>query len=258
MQTGIGVLFAGAVALGALRSRALTQGGALAAWIVGACVFGAGSWSYAAVLFAFFIPSTLLSRLGRGRKRRLVDIGKTGARDAGQVLANGGIAAACAVGAAALHQPALAAAFAGAFAAASADTWGTEIGTLLKAPPRSILTLKPLPAGLSGGVTAGGTLAEIAGACAVAGVAAALGIGAWWVIAAGGFAGALADSVLGASLQELRFCPQCERRCEVDPHVCGTPTVLVRGASWMSNDAVNACATAAGALAAGCLTALAR
>lgn len=258
MQTGIGVLFAGAVALGALRSRALTRSGALAAWIVGACVFGAGSWSYAAVLFAFFIPSTLLSRLGRARKQRLVDIGKTGARDGGQVLANGGVAAACALAAAALHQPALAAAFAGAFAAASADTWGTEIGTLLKAPPRSILTLRPLPAGLSGGVTPGGTLAELAGACAVAGVAAALGIGPWWAVAAGGFAGALADSVLGASLQELRFCPRCERRCETDPHVCGTPTELVRGASWMSNDAVNACATAAGALAAGCMAAFAR
>ena len=255
MHSGIGVLFAGAVALGALRARALSRSGALGAWIVGACVFGAGAWSYAAVLFAFFIPSTLLSRLGRARKKRLVDIGKTGARDGGQVLANGGIAAACAVGAAALHQPALAAAFAGAFAAASADTWGTEIGTLLKAPPRSILTLRPLAPGLSGGITAGGTLAEIAGACAVAGVAAAVGIGAWWAVAAGGFAGAVADSLLGASLQELRYCPACKRNCETDPHVCGTPTRLVRGASWMNNDTVNACATAAGALVAGCLAA---
>lgn len=258
MQIAIGVVFAGAVALGAFRARALTVSGAAAAWIVGACAFGAGSWSFAAVLFAFFIPSTLLSRLGRARKRRLVDIGKTGARDAGQVFANGGVAAACAVAAAALRQPALAAAFAGAFAAASADTWGTEIGTLLKAQPRSILTLRPLPAGLSGGVTLGGTLAEAAGACAVAGAAAALGIGPWWAIAAGGFAGALADSLLGASLQELRYCPACERRCETNPHVCGAPTRLIRGAAWMSNDAVNACATAAGALAAGCLAAFVR
>lgn len=255
MQILAGVLFAGAVALAAYRARALSRGGAAAAWIVGACIFAAGAWSYAAVLFAFFIPSTLLSRIGRARKRRLVDIGKAGSRDAWQVFANGGIAAGCAIVAAASHDRIVAAAFAGAFAAASADTWGTEIGTLLKGKPRSILTLRPMPAGLSGGITAAGTLAEAAGACAVGLAAWAMGVALWWPVAAGGFAGALADSLLGASLQELRYCPACERSCETDPHVCGTRTTLVRGARWMNNDAVNLCATAVGALTAGLLAA---
>lgn len=250
-QALIGAAFAGAVALLAWRARALTIDGALAAWIVGACVFGAGGWAYAAVLFAFFIPSTLLSRVGRARKRELTDIGKHGARDARQVVANGGVAALCAVLSAATHAPPIAAAFAGAFAAASADTWGTEIGTLAKMPPRSILTFKPLAPGISGGVTAAGTLAEIAGACAVGLTAWALGAGSWWIVAAGGCIGALADSILGASLQELRYCQQCRRECETDPHFCGSVTVLRRGAPWMSNDAVNACASAIGALAAG-------
>jgi uncharacterized protein (TIGR00297 family) len=254
VQTLIGIVFAGAVALAALRSRALTKTGALAAWIVGACVFGAGSWKYAAVLFAFFIPSTLLSRFGRSRKRNLVDIGKTGARDAFQVLANGGIAALCAVLSAQTHNPAIAAAFAGAFAAASADTWGTELGTLAGAQPRSILTLAPIAAGLSGGVTLAGTAAEAAGAIVVGLVAFALGIGQWWVIAAAGVAGAFADSILGASGQELRYCPVCARACETDPHVCGTATRRIRGAPWLGNDAVNVCATATGALVAALLT----
>lgn len=249
-----GIAFAGAVALAAWRLRALTASGALAAWVVGACVFGAGGWPYAAVLFAFFIPSTLLSRIGRARKRELVDIGKHGARDARQVLANGGIGAICAVAAAAAHAHAIAAAFAGAFAAASADTWGTEIGTLVRQKPRSILTFKPLATGLSGGVTLAGTLAELAGACAVALVAWALGVGALWIVAMAGFAGALVDSLLGASAQELRYCPDCRRECETDPHVCGSATVVRRGLPWMSNDAVNACATAAGALVGFCLS----
>lgn len=255
-QALAGIALAGAVALAAWRLRSLTASGAIAAWIVGSCVFASGGWAYAAVLFAFFIPSTLLSRVGRARKRELVDIGKHGARDAGQVAANGGIAAVCAVLAAATHLHALAAAFAGAFAAASADTWGTEIGTLAKMRPISILTFKPLAAGLSGGVTLAGTLAEIAGACAVGAVAWAFGIGAWWCIAAAGTAGAIADSVLGASLQELRYCPRCSRACETNPHACGSPTALLRGAPWMSNDAVNACATAVGALTAALLIAL--
>lgn len=252
-QAAIGTLLAGAVALAARRARALTASGAFAAWIVGGLVFGAGGWAYAAVLFSFFLPSTLLSRIGRARKRSLVDIGKHGPRDAGQVVANGGMAALCAVLAAATHAHAIAAAFAGAFAAASADTWGTEIGTLAAAPPRSILTFKPLPPGLSGGVTLAGTLAQGAGALAVGLPAWVLGIGPWWVLAAAGFAGALADSLLGASLQELRYCPRCERTCETDPHACGAPTLLRRGWPWMSNDAVNACASAVGALAAGWL-----
>lgn len=253
MQVLAGVALAALTALVAWRARALTPGGALAAFIVGACVFGAGGWPYAAVLFAFFIPSTLLSRIGKARKRELVDTGKHGARDAWQVFANGGVAAFCALLSLG-HAVPFAAAFAGAFAAASADTWGTEIGTLAKMPPRSILTFKPVPAGLSGGVTAAGTLAEIAGALGVALVAWALGAGAWWVIAAGGVAGALADSVIGASAQELRYCPQCERECETDPHACGTRTILRRGAPWISNDTVNACATAIGAITAGALS----
>lgn len=257
-QAVLGASLAGVVALAAWRARALSASGALAAWVVGACAFAAGGWPYAAVLFAFFIPSTLLSRVGRTRKRSLVDVGKHGARDGWQVVANGGVAALCAVLAAAAHALPLAAAFAGAFAAASADTWGTEIGTLVKAPPRSILTLRPLPAGLSGGITPAGTLAEIAGACMVGFVAWGLGVAPWWCIAAGGVAGAFADSILGASAQELRYCPQCERRCETDPHVCGSATRLVRGAPWMSNDAVNACATLTGALVAGWLALAAR
>jgi len=60
---------AAAVALSAARAKALNRSGALAAWAVGTCVFAAGGWPYAAVLFAFFIPSTLLSRAGRARKR---------------------------------------------------------------------------------------------------------------------------------------------------------------------------------------------
>jgi uncharacterized protein (TIGR00297 family) len=207
----------------------------------------------------------LLSRLGRARKRALTDIAKGGARDALQVLANGGVAAACAV----VWQQHLslhwAAAFAGAFAAATADTWGTEVGTLARRPPRSIVTFRPIATGLSGGVTLPGTLAEIAGA---------LWLGLWGVggimlaylhalaperldlsglaplvlaVPVGGIAGALLDSLLGATVQELRSCPSCERACEGDVHACGTATRRIRGIPGVTNDAVNLAATLAGA-----------
>jgi uncharacterized membrane protein len=169
-----------------------------------------------------------------------------------QVLANGGVAAACAL-IAWRSGGAWYAAFAGAFAAASADTWGTEIGTLVRQAPRSILTLHPLATGISGGVTLAGTLAEIAGAAFVAMVAALVSIAAFVPVAIGGFAGALVDSILGASVQALRHCPVCARDCETGSHACGSPTTLRRGLAWFGNDLVNFAATLTGALVAGML-----
>ena len=143
------------------------------------------------------------------------------------------------------------AAFAGAFAAASADTWSTEIGTLAKGAPRSIFTFKPLAPGLSGGVTWQGSLAQIGGAAVVALVAMLVHIAPFWPVLIGGVAGSIADSLFGATLQSLRHCPECQRDCETNPHACGTPTVLRRGLGWFDNDAVNFAATLCGAIVAG-------
>jgi uncharacterized protein (TIGR00297 family) len=227
---------------------------------VGTLTFGCGGWPFTVVLLAFFLPSVALSRVGRRRKKLLVDIGKGGARDAWQVLANGGVATICAVGAGlAGHSSGQSdsarlwiAGFAGAYAAATADTWGTEIGTLVRGEPRSIVTGRRISAGLSGGITFWGTVAEFAGAAWIgAGTIAALGGHALFFSAfAGGVTGALADSVLGATAQELRSCPACGRTCETDPHLCGTPTRLVRGIRGFSNDGVNFAATLTGAVTA--------
>jgi uncharacterized protein (TIGR00297 family) len=169
------------------------------------------------------------------------------------VFANGGVAATCAIAYGFTHSPVLAAAFAGAFAAAAADTWGTEIGTLARSAPRSIVGLRRIPTRLSGGVTLNGTLAEIAGALVVGFTAWAAGIAPWWIIGAAGFAGALVDSLAGATVQALHYCSRCDRLCETDPHVCGSSANLIRGVRAINNDAVNALATLAGATAAGSL-----
>ncbi len=228
----------------------LSRGGLIAAAIVGIFVWIFAGWQGVVVLFAFFIPSTAISRIGRARKQALVDIGKHGPRDAMQVLANGGVATAAAV-LSHWFGPVMLAAFAGAFAAASADTWATEIGTLANGTPRSILTFKPLAAGLSGGVTWQGSLAQIGGAAVVACVAMLVHVAFLWPVLIGGVAGSILDSVLGATLQTLRYCPQCQRACETNPHVCGAATTVRRGLKWFDNDAVNFAATLCGALVAG-------
>jgi uncharacterized protein (TIGR00297 family) len=243
----VGAVLSAAIAFAAYRARALTAGGAVGAVVVGTATYGALAGPGAAVLLTFFITSAGLSRIRSARKSAAVlDVGKDGPRDGAQVFANGGIAAACALLALALDAR-YAFAFAGAFAAATADTWATEIGTLAKQPPRSILTLRPMSAGLSGGVTSIGTLAGIAGALAIALVAHLLGPHALVPVACAGIAGMLVDSILGASVQALRFCPNCKRATEREPHTCGANTTLVRGCAWLGNDAVNLAATLTGA-----------
>lgn len=228
----------------------LSRGGLIAAAIVGILVWLFAGWQGVIVLLAFFVPSTAISRIGRTRKQALVDIGKHGPRDAMQVLANGGVATAAAV-LSHWFGPVMLAAFAGAFAAASADTWATEIGTLANGTPRSILTFKPLAPGISGGITWQGSLAQIGGAALVACVAMLVLVALFWPVLIAGVAGSIFDSVLGATLQTLRYCKQCQRDCETNPHVCGTPTTVRRGLRWFDNDAVNFAATLCGALVAG-------
>ena len=278
----VGAALAGIIALAAWRAHALTRGGAVAAFVVGTLTFAGGQLGFTLLLLAFFVPSVLLSRRGRERKRAMTDAGKHGPRDAMQVLANGGVAALCALLYAITHEFRWVWAFAGALAAATADTFATEIGTLADGPPRSILSGRPIARGLSGGVTLAGTAAEIGGALwigfatialeivsiarrggasphATIAMPAALGRselgGVAIVIAAlaipiAGIAGATLDSVLGATLQELRRCDACGRACETDPHACGGRTTLVRGVRGVTNDLVNVAATAAGAVVA--------
>ena len=74
-QAAIGAVCAAIVAAIAFRARALSTGGAAAAFAVGTAVFASSGWSGALVLLAFFLPSTLLSRLGGARKKALQDVG---------------------------------------------------------------------------------------------------------------------------------------------------------------------------------------
>ena len=249
-RVAAGALLATAIALLARRAGSLSASGAAAAAAVGTAAVAAG-WAWSALLILYFVSSSVLSRAGRDAKaQRVGDIVEKGSeRDAAQVLANGGVFAAAALGAVLFPAPLWGAVGAGALAASAADTWATEVGTLLGGSPRGILTGRVLPAGASGGVTLAGSAASIAGAVAVA--AAALGLG--WPpaqaagAAAGGVAGSLADSVLGATAQERRWCDRCEAWTERRTHGCGAATAVRAGVPGVRNDLVNLAATAAGA-----------
>ena len=191
----------------------LTAGGAAAALAVGAATILGTGWRGLLLLLAFFVSGSLLTRGG-------------GRRNARQVLANGGVAA---VAALLGSWPA----FAGAVAAAAADTWATEIGAHSPTPPRLMTSGAPVPPGANGGVTLLGTAGGVLGAAVIAALAWLLGPraggpgsthpgGLAAVVAGAGVLGMLVDSLLGATLQG----PEDK---------------------WLDNDAVNLAMTLAGA-----------
>ncbi len=242
VQAIIAVVAAAAVSAVAWRLGALERGGAVAATAVGAVVFGFGGLGAAVLLVLFFVSSSALSALPGGGER-----GRRGAR---QVLANGSVAAVAAVLMPLDDRTALA--FLGALAAATADTWATEIGMRSGVTPRSILTLARRPRGASGAVSLPGTLGSAAGALAVGGAGAWLvaggGVATALAVALAGLAGSLFDSALGAGLQAVYRCPECGASPEVARHTgCSTRADRVSGLPGLDNDVVNWLATLAGA-----------
>jgi uncharacterized protein (TIGR00297 family) len=213
----------------------------------------AAGWSWGVVLLSFFASGTLLSRIGERKKAaRTGPILEKGAqRDAVQVLANGGVYAAAALGQILFPSPGWFAIGAGAVAASAADTWATEVGTLVGGEPRSIISGRRVPAGTSGGITLAGTVAGLSGALFIAAEA---GLANWPVsfaaVALGGAAGALADSLLGATVQARRWCDLCAKSTERPVHSCGTPSRHLAGVEGFDNDWVNAVSSTIGALVA--------
>jgi len=216
----------------------LSPAGTLSALAVGSAVWIGIGWRGFLLLLTFFVTASALTR-GGGRRRPV------------QVFANGGVAALCALLARA--DGAFVAAFAGAIAAAAADTWSTEIGGRFGGTPRSLVTWRMVAPGTSGGITVAGNLGGLAAALLIgmttwaAGLTTASGAAR---VAAAGIAGALADSLLGATVQARWRCPSCGATIETPRHGCEAAGEPMSGWRWLDNDAVNAVATLVGALVA--------
>jgi len=120
-------------------------------------------------------------------------------------LANGSVAAACALFSLLTPFPELfAVAFAGAMAAATADTLESEIGQLRAGPTFLITSFKPVPVGTDGGVSAVGTTAGALGSLMVAFTGGIVGLypaRSVVIIAVAGLTATLFESVVGASLE---------------------------------------------------------
>jgi uncharacterized protein (TIGR00297 family) len=256
MQIAIGLLLAATSSILAYRVHTLSKDGALAATFIGTIIFGLGGWQWAVLLLMFFISSSLLTRAFKNRKIGLDEkYSKGGRRDAGQVFSNGGIAALFVLLHAFFPQSIWAwTGFAAALAAVNADTWATELGVLNPNPPRLITDLsKRVEKGTSGAISVYGTCAALLGAGVIGILAVMLfpngNASLFILVTMSGLLGSLIDSLLGATVQAIYFCPTDKKETEKHPlHTCGTPTVQIRGLKWLNNDCVNVACGASGAV----------
>jgi len=244
------------VALAAYRRKGVTTSGAIAGWLCGALILWLGGWTQWALLMAFFLSAMLTGRYKRRQKSLAESQHHKGyRRDAIQVLANAGpallfIGLSLTIG---RHMLILAAA---SFAAATADTWASDLGMLSRRPPISILTGKPVARGSSGGISPLGLLVSLAGSLFIAFIYLVLELailrssstrGFHLVfITLGGFCGSLIDSLLGAGLQAKYRCAETGELTE-KPRTGHKTNQLVGGLAVMTNDLVNFLSTAGSA-----------
>ena len=186
----------------------VSRGGAVGGFVVGTVIYASLGPQGFAVLALFVVGGSLLTRLGYGRKRRSGTAeaagGRRGARNA---LANCGVAVVCALLYAVVPANALAAAFVASLGAAFADTAESEVGQIYGRAPRLITTLKNVPPGTDGAVSAPGTLAGLAAAALTAVFGLLLGLvagpGAAIIVALAAVLRTVADSLIGALAPRL-------------------------------------------------------
>jgi uncharacterized protein (TIGR00297 family) len=250
MNEWLYIVASAVVAIGGWFVRSLSLSGAIATTIVGTVVGMGFSWKGLILLGVFFVSSSIWSKIGKKKKKKLVEkVEKGECRDYIQVFANGGVPALISLLSLLHPSPLWLSLFIISIAAANADTWASEIGSLSKQPPILLTNFKKAEAGTSGAVTLLGTAAALFGAAFIA----AAGAVQWenisvMTIAFFGWLGSLFDTWFGAVWQAVYRCPICGIQTERKEH-CGQKTAHIKGHRFINNDVVNVfsivCATVA-------------
>ena len=218
----------------AYKLKALTLDGFFGGLVMGFIITLIGSYYYLMPLAIFFILSSLLSKILRNASFYRT---KGSERDIVQVYANGGIALFICIIDHFHNEPLFLYLFFSSVSAAMGDTWATEFGKLSKHKPLSIISLRSIDHGLSGGITRIGTLGSLMGSCII-------GFTVWCImpipskitygIILSGFLAALFDSILGATIQG-----KYEDQNGMIIENKETNAILISGYSWINNDTVN-------------------
>jgi uncharacterized protein (TIGR00297 family) len=194
------------VAYAGYLARTVTRAGAIGGGVIGIVIAASVGWSGWILLFSTFLAAALSSRLGLRRKTLLgIAEERGGRRGVGNAIANTGFAAVAALLSVLsdAHQASLLA-FATALTAGGSDTIASEIGKAWGKRTYLVSTLKIVPPGTAGAMSVEGTVAGLAGAFVLAGIAVVLDIIpplALLPVVIGATVGSLCESLLGATLE---------------------------------------------------------
>ena len=230
-----------------LSARLLTPKGVMMAVVLDVVVsVSLGNLGFV-LLLSFLLLSVLIDKIKKKLKKSGDDITKkTGARDSIQVVANGIIPAAFALLYFITGSYVCIIAYVTALAECFADTAASGFGMLSKRA-FDVFKMKKVEVGMSGGMSAVGTLSSLAAALLLSAIAipfGAIDAKIWLLCSACAFLGAIVDSALGSLLQAKYKCQRCAKLTEKEIH-CNTKTELLSGVSFIDNDAVNLISTIA-------------
>lgn len=203
--TILGITIIITAALAAYKLRKLTRAGSLAGGLVATCIFLGAGFVGIALLAAFFVMAILATSWKKPIKlAATANNHHPETRNAGQVLANGGVAALA--GVLAFMWPSYNTVFivlmAAALASATADTLSSELGTVYGRRFYNIISLKPDQKGRDGVISLEGTMTGLGGSAVIALIySTTFGWQSFLIIVIAGTAGNVFDSVLGATLE---------------------------------------------------------
>ena len=212
----------------------ITLDGFFGSIIMSNFIIAYGGINYLTPLVVFFILSSIISKI---KPKNNYSSKESSKRNIIQVFANGGIALSlCVCGGFLDDYQFIYYLFLSSVAAAASDTWGTEFGKFSKYRPISILSLKEMNHGESGGISILGTLGSFMGSCMIGliGFYFTLEKDLILIVILSGFLSSLLDSIIGASLQGKYLDSN-----GIIVEDSSSNNNLINGYSWMSNDAVN-------------------
>lgn len=203
---GEALLVTAAFAITGWFVRGVNQAGATAGGAIAFALFVAGGWRLFAVLFLLFAITAVATRFGQRRKARLGLAEAPAGRDAGQVMANLGVAGSMAALAVLFPNRCWIAMLVAVLAEVAADTVSSEVGEAIGGEPVLVVSFERVAPGTDGAISLTGTLAGTAAAAAITTAAYLAGAvlitpGELALVLVAAIAGTLLDSLLGATLE---------------------------------------------------------
>ena len=206
------IVFAVVIAISAIivvSKGKLTNMGGLVGCAVAYSVYAGAGVVGLLMLGLFFVLGTLSTSFGKRVKDTIkIDDNNGGRRTAGQVIANGGVAAVCGIFALAFpqHSQLLIVMLAASLSSATADTLSSELGTIYGKRFYNILTFKKDIRGENGVVSLEGTMLGIGGSAVIAiSYCLVYGWKYFLLIVVAGTIGNITDSILGAVLERKGY-----------------------------------------------------